>query len=123
MKNEENIYDTIDYLTDGEVDHIVFLEDICREFNIDVEKYWIRDATKEDWFAQGDYVITRTKPILIEEYQHGYSLLINSTNKNLVLFADSIISTLIENWGYLEACYNINTDKKNKKKEKKNDRL
>lgn len=99
-------FTTIDYLVEGDIDHVVFLEDICREFNLDVKTYWIKEATRDDWFATGDYVVIETKPIpeLINEYEHAYSILINDSNREVSLFADSLIDSLVQTWGYLEEC-------------------
>lgn len=103
---------TIDYLVDGEIDNVVFLEDICKEFNLNVESYWLREKEPDDWFANGDYIITKEKPFEPERFQHAYSLLIDNNNRNITLFADSIIDGLIQVWGYLELCLKQEIDNK-----------
>lgn len=107
-------FTTIDYLVDGNIEHVVFLEDICKEFNLNVTDYWVREATKEDWFATGEYVVKKTKPIpeLINEYEHAYSILIDENNRDVSLFADKLIDGLINVWSYLEGCLEKEIDNK-----------
>lgn len=104
---DNNLYNTIDYMIDGDIEHLVFFEDIAQEFNLEVESYWLRDATKDDWFTTGDYVVSKAMPIMPETYEHAYSILYTSANENTVRFADHIITELIEQWSLLEACYDL----------------
>ena len=111
-EEQEDLFDTIDYSVDGNIDHVVFLEDIAREFGLEVESYWLREARDTDWMATNGYVVSKTKPFLPEEYDHVYSLCYTNDNKNITLFADSLIDGLVQVWGYLEACLKIEIDTK-----------
>lgn len=101
---EDDIQNTIDYTTKGEFDAVIFIEDICRELNVEYEKFWIREADEDDWVTTNGFVISQSKPLLAENFELVYSLLIKKDNEKLVRFADNIIFSLKENWGYLEGC-------------------
>lgn len=111
MDNEEELYRTIDYQFSGEYDSVPFLENICKSLGIDVEKYWMRELDTVDFFT-GNNIITKTnKPDNPDLYELTYSLLVSNKNESLNKFAEYLIDNILEVWGKLESCYNIDNKK------------
>lgn len=104
MKEDNfEIQDAIGYSFKG-LEEVPFIENIIQEFGLASSRYWMRPATKEDWFCNGDFVVTQTKPILINEYDLTYDIPYNKDNIYTVMFAEFLIDSYIEYIGYLEVC-------------------
>lgn len=103
MDNEE-LYTTIDYQFEGDLDSVVFLEEICNSLGIDVEKYWYRELDEINVFTGENITTSRTKPLVAELYNLTYSLLISNQQEAKNKFAEFLIDSMLETCGYLEGC-------------------
>ena len=103
--DEVIIQDAIGYNFKG-LTHFIFLEEIARELGLEVNKYWMRPSTEEDWFVKGDWVILKQEPnkMLVDEYELTYDMPYNKHNEAKVKFAEFLIDSMLEYIGYLEGC-------------------
>ena len=103
--NEIIIQDAIGYSFQG-LDKFTFIEDLAHELNLELNKYWMRPSTEEDWFAKGDWVILKQEPneILIDEYELQYDIPYDKHNEAKVKFAEFLIDSMLEYVGYIEGC-------------------
>lgn len=104
-EHDVTIQDAIGYSFKGLSD-VRIIEDIINELHIESDKYWMRPATDEDWFPEGDWIISRDtpNPELIDEYELQYNTPYDETNESIVKFAEYLIDSYLEYIGYLEAC-------------------
>ena len=93
---------------------VVFLEEITKELKLEVNKYWMRPSTEEDWFSHGDWVILEQEPnpILLDEYELTYDILYTKDTEAKVKFAEFLIDSYLEYIGYLEGCLKVEDNKK-----------
>lgn len=94
--------------------HFIFLEEVARELRLEVNKYWMRPSTEEDWFSHGDWVILQQEPnpILLDEYELTYDLPYDKRSEAKVKFAEFLIDSMLEYIGYLEGCLRKETEEK-----------
>ena len=114
MKDEE-LYSTIDYQFDGDMDNVIWLEEICDSLNIDYETYWMREVDEDSPWMEEKIIVCKEKPVVSELYFLTYSLLVCNYDTNpTAKFAEYLIDSMLEYVGYLEACL-IQEKKDNKK--------
>lgn len=107
MKEDNfEIQDAIGYSFKG-LEEVPFIESIIQEFGLASSRYWMRPATEEDWFCKGDFVVTQTKPILINEYDLTYDIPYNKDNIYTVMFVEHLIDTTLESMGLIEKCFEL----------------
>ena len=115
MSEEHDIImqDAIGYSFKG-LPEVRIVEDIIRELNIESNKYWMRPATEQDWFAKGDWIILREtpNPELIDEYELQYDMPYDKTNESVVKFAEYLIDSYLEYISYIEGCLEKEIDNK-----------
>lgn len=80
------------------------IEEIVKELKLESNRYWMRPVTKDDWYANGDYIVMQSEPILLEEYELTYDIPYTIYTKNKVMFAGYLIDSYLEYIGYLEGC-------------------
>lgn len=100
---EPIVQDAIGYNFKG-LEKFEFIEEIIKEFNLDSNRYWMRPAQEDDWFTTGEFVVSQTKPILLEEYDLTYDIPYDDSNIETVKFAEFLIDSMISYIGYLEGC-------------------
>ena len=115
MDNDDEIIvqNAIGYNFKG-MTRVVFLEEITKELRLEVNKYWMRPSTDEDWFAHGDWIILEQEPnpILLDEYELTYDLPYDDRSEAKVKFAEYLIDSTLEYIGYLEGCLKVKENKK-----------
>lgn len=112
MDNEDELYTTIDYQFDGNLDNVIFLEEICNSLGIEVEKYWMRELDEINMLTGDNLLVEKEKPFIPELYELTYSLLISNKNEAINRFAEFLIDGMLETWGYLEGCLKQEIDNK-----------
>ena len=101
---EDNIR-IVEYEFENVQGEVAFVEEILKEFEIEAKMSWVH----EDEY--GTASITYYEPICPELYNVLYTCLLDSDNPNHI-FADMLITQLIEDMCVLEGCLQLDIDNK-----------